>query len=506
MALFANESKFFQFDFFDILYMFYLSIIDSGKEQHTMSDQNSRIAKIISGHINPKTLSILKQGIKFPIDEYALKQQIAIDTPEKGPLAELMTGLMQALRAENLVHACPNNGPREVRAMAVWNEWVKTGNVEKGDDFHHRHVLFNSTGFGFLKGSLHRNFFLFREKQTQSEKAKKNITSPDSSPPDFSESDFDSVLSQSAKDLIKGMTGNPLITPFLHFHMGHYLYCHLTEKPLSFGDNPLRPMLMENNTYGERKALPILKTPKIARHMILELPSQTLVMADWFRIKGFREGLIALVGHDNHAINCANGLDERMRDYIEKAGLAIVQVFEMSPEAYSDKNGIWRMGYINQEHETFLGQDGYPTDISPPEPLWETCTDIWANCLADRQIIVDILMASKLYGNRKTAGEILDAYIENTFGANSIAMPNTERLHIYAPTGYAVEEKFSQMFQADEIEQRDWQKDGYILSVNPLNVPEHLLETEILHGPKQIALKNNQRISGEINDINFPEI
>ena len=170
----------------------------------------------------------------------------------------------------------------------------------------------------------------------------------------------------------------------------------------------------------------------------------------------------------------------RVRDYMEKAGLVIVQTSQISPDAYGGENGIWRMGLVDEGHEIFLTQDGHPTDISPPEPIWGTCTDIWANCLADRQTVIDILMASGLHETRDAAGELLDAYIEETCGANSIAMPNVDRLHVYAPTGYGVDGNFAAMFQADKIERREWQEDAYILSEKSLNVPKHLLEDEPL--------------------------
>ena len=471
-----------------------------------MTDRAERIAEIVSSHINVESLSILKQGIDFPINRDSVKEQKAIFTPEQEPLADLTTGLMQALRTEGLALACSNNGPRNVRAMNAWNIWVETGDVEQEAYGWHKHALFTSTGFGLVNGSLLKNMFMLdfelrKNGKTELSKDANTTKHPQSL---FSESDFDLVLSRSAEDLIKAMNGDPLIWPFFYFQNKDMdLRCRLTHEPLSIGDDPLRPMLMAWTPIPpySRTVLPSIKPPKIARHMILELPTQTLVVADYFRVKGFTEGLVALVGHDDHLINCAKGCDERMRDYMEKAGLVIVQTSQMSPDAYGGENGIWRMGLVDNGHETFLTQDGHPTDIAAPEPLWSTCTDIWANCLADRKTVIDILMASGLHETRDAAGELLDVYIEETYGANSIAMPNVDRLHVYAPSGYGVDGKFTKEFQANEIERREWQEDVYILSEKPLTVPEHLLEAEILHGPERTVLENGGTTSGLAEDM-----
>ena len=471
-----------------------------------MTDRTERITEIVSSHINVKTLSILKQGIDFPISKNALKEQLALLTPEQGPLAGLTTGLMQALRAEGLVHACPNNGPRDVRSMNAWNIWMETGDIEQENHRWHKHSLFNSTGFGLVNGSLLKNMFMldFDLQKTGKTGLNKDVNATEQPEYLFSESDFDLILSRSAEDMVKAMNGDPLIWPFLYFQDKELnLHCKLTDKSLSIGDDPLKPVLMAWVPPYSRVVLPSVKPPKIARHLILQLPSQTLVMADHFRIKGFREGLVALVGHDDHSINGADGRDERMRDYMEKAGLAIVQTSRIRPDAYGGENGIWRMGHVDDTHEIFLNQDGSPTDISPPEPLWNTCTDIWANCLADRQTVIDILMASGLHETRDAAGELLDAYIEETHGASSIAMPDVDWLHVYAPTGYGTDGKFTEEFQANEIERREWQEDAYILSGKPLTVPEHLLETEILHGPERIALKDEGKTSGLTEDMSI---
>lgn len=123
----------------------------------------------------------------------------------------------------------------------------------------------------------------------------------------------------------------------------------------------------------------------------------------------------------------------------------------------------------------FWTEEGEKIGDGAPEPVWRTCTDLWANTFAAPERIVDVMMASGLYEARTEAEAVLETYCAQTHGAGIFDL-GTEELHVYAPTGYGVHrDNFDTVFAAPEIPRLAWQENVYVLSTRPLGVDAELL-------------------------------
>lgn len=385
---------------------------------------------IIKRHLSKKTLSVLKEGISFPIKPSDLMDHMTGVFDDVIP--DMMTSMMSDLRSEGHLSPCPNNGPRNVKAMSAWNIFVEKGEITADDDWWVEVYLKRSRAFDIPRMHLIR--------ATASIKPRDALVT---------EEKFDAAIKSALTDI-----RSAYLTEDTYSELDARQTCGLSGEALSTGRDPLNPVIFEFSMkeYKYHEA-PVIEEPKTVQHMILDLPSEKLVMADWFRIKGFNDGLEAIIGEDYYDLNSAHGLDQRMSDYLTKAGLAIVQVGNTSPYAYEDGAGIWRMGHVNDEHDRFWNKDDTPTEHKAPDPKWTTCTDLWANIFADPERIIDILMASGEYDDRESARKSLDDYLSETYGAHEIDMQGVTRLHVYAPTGYAVNrEAFDRDFKAGEID------------------------------------------------------
>jgi hypothetical protein len=168
--------------------------------------------------------------------------------------------------------------------------------------------------------------------------------------------------------------------------------------------------------------------PKPIRQVEITLPSGILMMADWFRIPGFTEG----VGKDDYSkpsINSDLGIDERTRDHYERLGLMRIHTGNCVPNLIKDGEAI-RVGYFDEDHEAFWTEDGERCEVAMPEMAGRVCCDLWDVTFADREILIDILMAGaaaieanggigdrdrEVTGyptSRERAGEMLDAYVK----------------------------------------------------------------------------------------------
>jgi hypothetical protein len=382
------------------------------------------------------------------------------------------------LRGEGLLSPCPNNGPRGVGTLEAWNRWL-AGAYDappEARDREHRygeHQLVNAPGFKTVQNCLIRAV-VEMERQVWEREHPGERWGSDSKEGAINRDDVQAGLRDACARIITAyaeeettdnigfidLQGRQTSERFML--EGSFLTPVLCAVPADYASGPVR--------------LPPIETPKSIRHLELSLPSGVLCMADWFRIEGFNEGLRALIGEDDHyEINYADGLDARSRDYFEKAGLAIVQVGNTSPHAYADTPGVWRMGHVDEDHDAFWTEEGEPRPgVTAPEPVWRTCTDLWANTFADQEVILDILMASDRYPDRAEALRAFEAYAEE-YGV-SVTEIGADRLHLYVPTGHGVHaEDFNEVFRAAELDPAEWREDAYVLSVSPLTVDPDLL-------------------------------
>lgn len=377
-------------------------------------------------------------------------------------LFDITLKAMNALREQGLLEPCPNNGPRNDVKMNAWNNWLNGAFDDPEDDSFDttfgRNWLSQSPAFGAMS-------YAILDKTMDMEDSKVN-------------------LGKMRKCLMKAFKAYAEALPTNAGVMSaRDLRCEITGDGLMLVDSVLKPELTHHSRrdkFGRYIPLENLEAPKKVRHMEIPLPSGKLIVNDWFRIKGFKEGVKALIGtEDNYDINYANGLDDRARNYFTKAGLCIVQVGNSSPTAYvepsDDGSLIYRAGYVDEDHEDFWDEKGKRIK-DMPEEAFSTCTDLWANTFADEQVLVDILLASGEYEDRAAAQTALDDYVENTWTVSRVDV-GFDQLHLYAQTGYGMNtSRFSDVFKADELAQNVWQEDQYILSTKPLTVDPELLE------------------------------
>lgn len=260
----------------------------------------------------------------------------------------------------------------------------------------------------------------------------------------------------------------------------------LDETYFALCDSVFKPVLCDRMD-PRKTPLPVLETPKPLRHTVLTLPSGRLAMADWFRVPGFTEAIEALSEEPagGFEINHAKGMDARAEAYIKKAGVAIVQVGNSSPSAYADGEGVWRMGHVDEEHEAFwVGETDERSAVQMPEEVWDTCTDLWANTFASPEAIVKVMMSSGEYADAAEAEATLAKYCEETYGAHIVDL-GTTTLHVYAYTGAARrnEDGFPKI-GGEVLSQDPWWRDTYILSATELSVDPALIEEEVWAGPE----------------------
>lgn len=434
--------------------------------------REARIADLVMRHVTDEKLSILLGDIS---GKSITGMMPAHDDRERRArfdhaLREAAIAMMIDLREAGLLAPCPNNGPREVSPLKAWNAFLE-GKLDKDqekaslNDRMMRQRLMRAPAFALLeKIMISASVDLSSEMRGLT----KDGNIPISRIPDLfasiREMTVDSFSTEDPHTLLLGHEGLRGNSDGSQYQLaGSFLKPVLAMPSASLHDAPV--------------PLPPLEEPKYIRHLELDMPSGVLVIADWFRIKGFNEGLKALIERDDdHDLNTSAGLDARARDYFEKAGLGIVQVGNTSPDCYSGGDGIFRMGRFDEDHEDFWTENGEPSDLECPTRIFSTCTDLWANSFCDREAAISILEASGEYATRLAASEALESYVSETYGASQIDL-ETDTLHLYVPTGPGLHKgNFHQIFRADEIEQTEWMQDQYILSTKPLSVDPALLE------------------------------
>lgn len=396
---------------------------------------------------------------------------------------EVSLTVMRALRDAGLCAACPNNGPRKVAPLIAWDAFVR-GDLDEaplgGEERHLKHLLFSSPAFQavyseLVSASVNANLSAGRD-------GGREESGFDNGPAPMAREEAFAVMLRFREGVIRALS---LEVP--DFGTGSALRGALNSRAYALAGTVLTPILADPVS---REVLPVMGTPKKVRHMVLELPTGRLAMADWFRVPGFTESMESLSGEDEKPfhISYSEGRDSRAEAYFTKAGVAIVQVGNSSPSAYADTPGVWRVGRVDEDNDHFWGPDGDQRE-APPEEAWSTCTDLWANTFSSPEAIVSVMMKSGLYDDESDAERALIAYCDETPGAN-IADLGVGRLHLYLPTGYAEgsDEPMTGV-GTGALPQEEWREDAYILSASPLPVAPGLLSDEEWTPPRVSALR-----------------
>lgn len=444
--------------------------------------REDRIRTIAERHFGEGSLDALLLGRDLPITGGLIPAYHEFDARKAfdAALHKVTRGFLEEIRAEGLLSPCPNNGPRGVGSLEAWNRWLEGAydaapEDRDREDRYGEHRLAEAPGFKTVSNCLIRAVVEMEGRVWERNHPGEKRGSASTKEEPLERGDVTAAFREASARIITAYAEEEAID-----NIGFTeLRGRQTGENFVLQNSFLTPVLcaLSGDYSAEPVPLPPLETPKSVRQLELSLPSGVLCMADWFRIDGFNKGLQALIGGDDHyEINYADGLDARARDYFEKAGLAIVQVGNSSPAAYADAPGVWRMGHVDEENDAFWTEDGEPREgAQPPQEAWRTCTDLWANTFADREVILDILMASERYPDRSDARAALDDYA----GEYGVSMTDlgVDRLHLYLPTGHGVQAgDFSPVFRAEELESPEWREDAYVLSATPLTVDPDLLE------------------------------
>lgn len=230
--------------------------------------------------------------------------------------------------------------------------------------------------------------------------------------------------------------------------------------------------------------------PKPMRHLEITLPSGMLMMADWFRIPGFNEGVSEPEG-DYKSINSDEGIDSRTRDHFERLGLMRIHTTNCMPDLVKDGEAI-RVGFLDEDHDCFWTDDCERKDIPMPESLGNICCDLWDATFADREILIDILVAGgeKLAANggkddrdreitgyattRDEAAALLDAYDGNGH-VRRIPFEPGATLHVYMATGHGSQD-FGEKFSSPDLSDWDYMDEMFIISTRPLNIDPEIAD------------------------------
>jgi len=436
------------------------------------TEREKNIARIFDGIVDVSKMQFLKEGLEYPVSKDALVENRRTNVYNaRGPINDLSEELMNAYRDAGYLEKCPNNGSRNIRGMTEWNVWLSGEDLGRYGQMY----LDRAPGFGMMRQALISASVEVEMDIEKSLSPDGKINYSDRPKFDLTEDDVDREIAGAvakAREAFINETTDLLMSRDTST-------CQVTGQHLRIGGTLFAPVLTRFTEDYKDEIAPLVETPKPALHFEIPLPTGELVMGDWIRMEGFKEGLMSLVGgDDSYEINNSVGLDERMQDYFVKAGLVIVQVGNSSPHAYTDTSGVWRMGYVDDDNERFYDENGERTEVELPSEGWSTCTDLWANVFADRSVIVDILMASGVYESRLVADAALLEHVDDAYGT-TINKLDVDRLHIYAPTGFGcLTGSFIKDFRAQELEYSDWREDKYVLSAQPLTVdPEFILET-----------------------------
>lgn len=284
-----------------------------------------------------------------------------------------------------------------------------------------------------------------------------------------------------------------------HIMIGRDITCRKTDARLAWKEEAfLAPSLgiwhyPEWGTKGQTRFedLGPWEAPKPMRHLEVSLPSGVLLMADWFRIPGFNEG-VRDPEDEYRSINSDQGIDERTRDHFERLGLMRIHTTNCVPNLVRDGAAI-RVGWIDEDHDSLWTEDGARTDVELPETLGNICCDLWDATFADREILIDILVAggARLAANegkddrdravtgfatsREKAAALLDAYVAEERHVRRLDFEPGATLHVYMATGHGAQ-SFGEKFCSPDLSDWKFMDELFVLSTDRLALDQAIAE------------------------------
>ncbi|MEY8802160.1 hypothetical protein AB9K35_17925 [Leisingera sp. XS_AS12] len=439
----------------------------------------------------------------------------------RGPLQDKILDILGELRGLGLLQPVPHGEDRQSDEAIEWNAFVANGSGALGEDSWD--YIFNlpmarAIGEALWSGGQEA---IYEGRKAAGLNPFSGRTS--------SERTGDKRLMEYTDELIDAVASSAVVhmegcaTGVLQFYqVGGEMTCRKTDQRLGWASGRLlNPALgaWHHPKPGEKgrsrfELLGAYDAPKPIRHVEIEAPSGVILMADWFRIPGFNEG----VKHDitrGPSISSDLGVDKRTQDHYERLGLVRVHTTNCLPRISRDGELI-RIGHFNEDHEDLWEDD--PTapygqrfrEELVPDEIGSICCDLWDVTFADREVLADILIAGgeviaandgvgehgrPVEGAPRTREEalaLLDAYSQKDTVAKFDVEPGAP-LHLYMATGNRVSQ-FHEHFRSPDVSRHDWLEDMFILSPRPLDVAAELVDEADWAWPDRYSSSRNEEI------------
>lgn len=440
-------------------------------------------------------------------------------------LQEKIADILCDLQAAGLLKAVPHGADRNVREAVEWNALV-AGGRDGVSEYGWHAVIDTPLGRAIGETVWTAGYDAIR--------AAREAVGLDRNPADEPSGRTgvkslmrcsDELIDHVVKVCIAQMEG--CATGVLRFFQigGDAPYCPKTDARLSWAEGRLLDPALgkwDHGTYDPetKKRTParfdLLEAfdgPKPIRHVELKAPSGTILMADWFRIPGFNEGIADLNEFKRPSINSDRGVDERTQDHYERLGLLRVHTTNCYPRVSRDGDLI-RVGHFDEDHEDLWVEDPNAEygqrflDEKVPAEVGRVCCDLWDVTFADREILADILVAGgeaiaanggfgdrdmEVKGaalTREEAFALLDAYAKEHDVVRLDFEPGAS-LHVYMATGSRVE-RFHEHFFSVDVQRHEWMEDMFLLSPEPLQVSADLVDETDWPWPERYAEKRQE--------------
>ena len=450
--------------------------------------------------------------------------QDALPHPAKSKrLQEKIADILCDLQAEGLLNPIPHGADRKVREAVEWNGLVAGG--REGISKYGWEAIINtplaraigeaiwSAGYGVIRQAREEAGLDTRYADAAADRTGKKALMPSS----------EDLIDRVAKISIAHMEG--CATGVLNFIQigGDKAYCPKTDARLSWAEDRLLDPALGIWDYGTfdpetKKRTPsrfdlleAFDEPKPIRHVEFNSPSGTILMADWFRIPGFNEGIADKDEFNRPSISSDQGVDLRTQDHYERLGLLRVHTTNCYPRVSRDGDLI-RVGHFDEDHEDLWVEDPDAKygqrflEEKVPEEIGRVCCDLWDVTFADREILADILVAGgeaiaanggtddrgyEVKGaplSRAEAFVLLDAY-EKEHDVVRLDVDPDASVHLYMVTGNRID-AFHDHFRSPDVERHEWLQDMFVLSNGPIEVPPELLEEADWKWPDRYAAPN----------------
>lgn len=408
-------------------------------------------------------------------------------------------GVLCELRDLGMLKPVPNTAGRDIRPAEEWNTFVRKG-PDGMSEAGIRHLMKCPLPQAINEACFFGAWFAVKDLRVARGYADHAAYNPEEkvgpmADMPMSEEDLPGIAEAAAN----GAAGIAT-TPIWHDVGGHAIICRRTDDYLEWKEGSvLSPRLgvwrHPKNGKSHFEEIVSLEKARLFRHVEIKLPSGVLLAADWFRIPGFNEGVSdpADRGADLKSINSEEGIDERTRDHYERLGLMRIHTTNCAPSLVRDGDAV-RVGRLD---------DG-KIDGTKPEVAGRVCCDLWDVTFADREILIDILVAggkevaanggldadgsptSGYATDRETAAALLDTYVEEHAVARLDYGPGST-LQVYMATGRGSED-FHEGFRSADLSDWPFMEDMFVLSTRQIDVDPKLLEEHDWAWPERYAV------------------